>query len=180
MTDRRVPAESRPAPLLTRRRLLRDTAAAALATASSATFAQPSRSSFTLRLVRPTSTGPATQTFDAASLAALGASTLATHVPWDKEARTWEGVHLKRLLASVQVAGRPIRVKALNDYVAVIPWVDIEQFDPLLAWLRDGQPIPVRAKGPLLVVYPFSTHPELRRAEYTDRSVWHVSEIVVE
>lgn len=180
MIDRRPPADRRDAPSEIRRRALRTTAAALLAASAPSVFAQTARTSFTLRLVRPTSTGPATQTFDAASLAALGPSTVATHVPWDKEARTWEGVHLKRLLASVQVAGRPIRVKALNDYVAVIPWGDIEQFDPLLAWLRDGQPIPVRAKGPLLVVYPFSAHPELRRAEYTDRSVWHVSEIVVE
>ena len=56
--------------------------------------------------------------------------------------RVWEGVRLKRLLSTHQVAGRPLRVKALNDYVAVIPWADIEQFDPLLAWHRDGRPIP--------------------------------------
>ena len=142
--------------------------------------AAPSRPSFSLKVVRPTNSGPTTHVYDAASLGALGPTQLTTHVPWDAEPRVWEGVRLKRLLSTHQIAGRPLRVKALNDYVAVIPWADIEQFDPLLAWARDGKPIAVRDKGPLLVIYPFAGHPELKRAEYTDRSVWHVNEIVVE
>jgi hypothetical protein len=143
--------------------------------------AQPAASpSFSLKLVRPTNSGPTTHDYDPASLAAVGTSQLATHVPWDAKPHVWEGVRLKRLLASQQIVGRSLRVKALNDYVALIPWSDLEQFDPLLAWLRDGQPIPVREKGALLVIYPFAAHSELKRAEYTYRSVWHVNEIVDE
>jgi hypothetical protein len=153
---------------------------AALLAAPLASFAAPPGLSFTLKIVRPTNAGPTSHVYDPATLTALGATQVATHVPWDAERSTWEGVGLKRLLAAHQVAGRPLRVKALNDYVAVIPWADIEQFDPLLAWHRDGQPIRVRDKGPLLVIYPFAMHPELKRAEYIDRSVWHVNEIVVE
>ena len=77
-------------------------------------------------------------------------------------------------------AGHPLLVKALNDYAAHIPWSDLERYDPLLAWLRDGQPIPIRAKGPLIVIYPFTDRPELRGDIYNGRSVWHVSEIVFE
>lgn len=154
--------------------------AATLAALTRRANAQAPGLSFSLKLVRPTNAGPTSHVYDPPTLLALGASKLTTHVPWDREAHQWEGVRLKRLLAEHQVAGRPLRVKALNDYVALIPWLDIEQYDPLLAWYRDGQPIRVRDKGPLLVIYPFAAHPELKRAEYTDRSVWHVNEVVVE
>lgn len=142
--------------------------------------AQPASTAVSVRLVRPSSGGPLAQTFDHAALLALGTSSLTTNVPWDKDVHVWEGVRLKRVLDALQVSGRPVRLKALNDYEAVIPWADLERYDPLLAWHRDGQPIPVRLKGPLLVIYPFSVHAELRRSEYIDRSVWHVKEIVVE
>lgn len=169
MTDRTASART------PRRRLL----LAALAALCAPTVpAQSPR--FTLRIVRPTHAGPATHVYDAAALLALGPEQLRTAVPWDPEPRLWEGVRLQSLLATLGVAGRPLRIKALNDYSAVIPWADLTQFDPLLAWRRDGRAIAVREKGPLLVVYPFSSHSELRRAEYTDRSVWHVNEIVVE
>lgn len=111
---------------------------------------------------------------------ALGSAQITTTVPWNREAHVWEGVPIRRLLHAVQISGHAIRVKALNDYQATIPWDDLERFDPILAWFEDGQPIPVRAKGPLLVIYPFDAYAALRRAEYTDRSVWHVSEIIVE
>jgi hypothetical protein len=163
-----------------RRRLLACGAGLVAARTIGAQTPAPARPSWSLKIVRPTNSGPTADVYDPASLGALGAAQLTTHVPWDNEPRTWEGVRLKRLMAAHQIAGRPLRVKALNDYVAVIPWSDIEQFDPLLAWSRDGKPIAVRDKGPLIVIYPFAGHPELKRAEYTDRSVWHVNEIVVE
>jgi hypothetical protein len=131
-----------------------------------------------LRVVAP----PSAQAiaYDARGLEALGITGLATAVPWDSQPRYWEGVTLRRLVTAVRAAGHPLLVKALNDYAAHIPWSDLAQYDPLLAWLRDGQPIPIRAKGPLIVIYPFTERPELRGDVYNGRSVWHVSEIVVE
>ncbi len=131
-----------------------------------------------LRVVAPP---PATAiAYDAHGLEALGVTGLTTAVPWDSQPRHWEGVTLRRLATAVRAAGHPLLVKALNDYAAHIPWSDLERYDPLLAWLRDGQPIPIRAKGPLIVIYPFTDRPELRGDIYNGRSVWHVSEIVVE
>lgn len=133
---------------------------------------------FRLRIVLPP---PADAlTFDRSQFEALGMAGLTTAVPWDAQPRHWEGVSLGRLMTVARGAGRPLLVKSLNDYAAHIPWSDLEQYDPLLAWLRDGQPIPIRAKGPLIVIYPFTARPELRGNVYNGRSVWHVSEIVVE
>lgn len=133
-----------------------------------------------LKLTYANASGIATVHHDAQSLAALGSVQVSTRVPWNREVHVWEGVPIRRLLSALDVVGRSVRLKALNDYQAAIPWEDLDRYDPILAWHQDGQPIPVRAKGPLLVIYPFTAFPELRRAEYTDRSVWHVSEISVE
>jgi hypothetical protein len=131
-----------------------------------------------LRVVRRAPAEPLT--YDLRALEALGLSTIATAVPWDSQPRHWEGVSLKRLLVQAQAQGRPVLVKALNDYSAKLPWSDMDQYDPILAWRRDGQPIAVRDKGPLLVIYPFKRFPQLEGHVYTGRSVWHVTEIVVE
>jgi hypothetical protein len=133
---------------------------------------------FRLRVVLPP---PAdVLSYGRSQLEALGVTGLTTAVPWDAQPRHWEGVSLRRLATAIHATGRPLLVKALNDYVSHIPWSDLEQYNPLLAWLRDGQPIPIRAKGPLVVIYPFTARPELRGDVYNGRSVWHVSEIVVE
>lgn len=150
---------------------------AVLCTAAAAQERLPALS---LKLVRQMPGGTATVLHDEQSLAQLGPARVTARVPWSRKDHVYEGVSLRRLLESAKAEGRPIRLKALNDYQAKIPWDDLERYDPILAWYEDGQPIPVRAKGPLLVIYPFNAHPELRRAEYTDRSVWHVSEIIVE
>lgn len=131
-----------------------------------------------LRIVRPAPA--ALLTLDLRALEALGLVSITTAVPWDAQPRHWEGVSLKRLLEHAKAGGRPVNIKALNDYAARLPWSDMEQYDPILAWRRDGQPIAVRDKGPLLVIYPFARFPRLEGHVYTGRSVWHVSEIVVE
>jgi hypothetical protein len=131
-----------------------------------------------LRIVRAAPAEPLT--YDLRALEALGLSSIATAVPWDAQPRHWEGVSLKRLLVHAQAQGRPTLVKALNDYSARLPWSDMEQYDPILAWRRDGQPIAVRDKGPLLVIYPFQRFPQIEGHVHTGRSVWHVTEIVVE
>jgi hypothetical protein len=118
--------------------------------------------------------------YDAQGLEALGVTGLTTAVPWDSQPRYWEGVTLRRLVTAVRAVGHSLLVKALNGYAAHIPWSDLERYNPLLAWLRDGQRIPIRAKGPLIVIYPFTDRPELRGDIYNGRSVWHVSEIVAE
>lgn len=72
-----------------------------------------------------------------------------------------------------------MRASALNDYAAVIPRKDIERFDPILAWERDGKPMSIRAKGPLMVVYPFDAFPELQALRYLNRSVWQVNRLEI-
>jgi hypothetical protein len=50
----------------------------------------------------------------------------------------------------------------------------------LFALQRDGRPFSVRERGPVWVVYPWSQHPELDDRLHRQRSIWQLTEIVVE
>ena len=57
---------------------------------------------------------------------------------------------------------------------------DAQTFDVVLALKMNGEPIPVRTKGPLFIVYPFDTKPELKSNKYFERSAWQLKSIAVE
>jgi len=49
----------------------------------------------------------------------------------------------------------------------------------LLALKRDGAYMTVRNKGPLFIVYPYDSSPELRNRRIYSRSAWQVAQLVV-
>ncbi|CAN5811998.1 hypothetical protein BH11PSE8_BH11PSE8_38880 [soil metagenome] len=117
---------------------------------------------------------------DVAALSRIGLRQIRTAVPWEKNGaiQTWEGVSLSRLAASQKATGRDLYVSALDDYGALLPAADTDRLDPILAWLRDGNPIRIKDKGPFVVIYPFTGNPDLSTTEtYNTRSVWHVKQV---
>jgi hypothetical protein len=47
----------------------------------------------------------------------------------------------------------------------------------MLAFLLDDKPMAVRDKGPLVVIYPFDGHPELRSAINYSRAAWQLKQL---
>jgi hypothetical protein len=117
--------------------------------------------------------------FDRAMLESLGMESFETTTPWYKGAVTFEGVPLKRLMDAVEAHGTRLVAVALNDYTAEVPMDDIRRFNVILALKRDGEYMPVRDKGPLFIVYPYDSNPELKSQKYYSRSVWQVKRIEV-
>ena len=68
---------------------------------------------------------------------------------------------------------------ALNDYASSIPISDFAAHGVILALKRDGQYMPVRDKGPLFIIYPYDSSPELKSQMYYARSVWQVKRLEV-
>lgn len=120
---------------------------------------------------------------DLQGLMALPAKELATSLPPElglSGRHRWQGVPL-RLLAE-RLGGGPasaVQLTALNDYTVTIPWSDLLQYDPILAYQRDGQPMSVRDKGPLILIYPFDTHRGLRTQLYRNRTIWQVNALTL-
>lgn len=119
-------------------------------------------------------------TFDDTMLASLPRRSITTSTPWYDRPRTFEGPLLRAVLAAVGATGRNLKVAALNDYIADVPFADALTYDVILADRIDGAPIPVRERGPLFIIYPFDQVPSLRNEQYYERSVWQVKSIEVQ
>lgn len=79
----------------------------------------------------------------------------------------------------VGAQGTEVVAIALNDYRTTIPLKDFDDFDVILALKRDKQYMPVSDKGPLFVVYPYDSAPELHAQKYYARSIWQLTRLIV-
>ncbi|MBQ0820906.1 molybdopterin-dependent oxidoreductase [Microvirga terrae] len=120
-----------------------------------------------------------TAQFDRAMLESLGLVTIETTTPWYDGKVKFEGVSLDKLMKQVEAKGERVSVIALNDYATEIPMADFAKFNVILALKRDGEYMPVRDKGPLFIVYPYDSNPELKTQTYYARSAWQVAKIEV-
>ncbi|MGB0694358.1 MAG: hypothetical protein ACPGOY_01830 [Rhodospirillaceae bacterium] len=118
--------------------------------------------------------------FDAQMLQALPQVTIETGNPWTDGVHSYQGPLLKDVLSVVGANGTTLEVIALNDYAATVPVEDAQADGPILAHSRDGKPMRIRDKGPLMLVYPFDDNPSLDNEIYYSRSVWQIKHITVQ
>ena len=117
--------------------------------------------------------------FDMPMLEAMGMESFVTTTPWYNGPVRFEGVRMARLMDAVGASGTSVTATALNDYTSEIPIEDFRKFPVLLAIKRDGEYMPVRDKGPLFVVYPYDSDPELKHQRYYSRSPWQLARLIV-
>lgn len=175
--------------LPTRRRLL----AAALAPIAAVAAVAPVAPAWAGALERPKGkvvlslTGKVSQVnaegradFDMDMLARLPQSSFTTRTPWDKEPRRFSGPLLRDVLAAAGAQGSRLQAIALNDYRIEIPVEDARLFDVIVARLLDDQPMRVRDRGPLFIIYPFDSKAELRAQRYYARACWQLRSLDVQ
>ena len=117
--------------------------------------------------------------FDRSMLEALGVDGFATTTPWYNRPVRFDGVPMQRLMQAVGASGTFVTAVALNNYATDIPLTDFGRYDVLLAMKRDGVDMPVSDKGPLFIVYPYDSEPELKSKLFYSRSAWQVAELIV-
>lgn len=119
---------------------------------------------------------------DLAALDAMPQESFRTGTIWTNGTSRFSGVPLAALLERMGVSrdGRGhVELVALNDYRVQIPMDEIGETAPIVATRVDGEPMPVREKGPYWVVYPYDRAAEFR-TEYTfARSIWQLAEVRV-
>lgn len=125
-----------------------------------------------------TNRGDAAQ-FDRPMLEALGMAGFETTTPWYSGPVRFDGVRMDRLLEAVGALGDRVLAYALNDYTTELPVSDFAAYGVLLAFKRNGEYMPVRDKGPLFIVYPFDSRPELRHQRFYSRSAWQLARLDV-
>lgn len=118
--------------------------------------------------------------FDMGMLEALPQHSFTTRTPWYDRPVKFTGPLLSDLLAAVKAKGTTIHATAINDYTIRIPVADAKAHGVIVARLLDDQPMAVRDKGPLFVVYPFDSKAELRTSTYYERSIWQLKRMGIE
>jgi hypothetical protein len=117
---------------------------------------------------------------DMAALEALPQHSFTTGTPWSKAPQKFTGPLLRDVLRLAKAHGSSLKAMALNDYQVTIPVEDAQQESVIVALRIDGKPIPVRERGPLFVIYPFDSKPQLQAQRYYERSIWQLKSIEVE
>jgi hypothetical protein len=118
--------------------------------------------------------------FDMKMLEKLPQKTFSTQTPWYPNPVSFTGPLLRDVLAAAGAKGNKIMAVALNDYKTEIPFDDATKHDVIVARLMNGRPMPVREKGPLFIVYPFSAKAELRAEIYYNRAAWQLNALQVQ
>ena len=118
--------------------------------------------------------------FSMEMLEKLPQQTFTTKTPWYPKAVTFTGPLLRDVLAAAGASGKQIAARALDDYKTLLPMSDAQNFDVILARQIDGKKLSVREKGPLFIVYPYDSKPELKAQAYLDRSAWQLKSLTIE
>ena len=118
--------------------------------------------------------------FDMKMLEKLPQKTFTSQTPWYPNPVTFTGPLLRDVLAAAGAKGDKIVAVALNDYKTEIPFDDAQKHDVIVARLMNDKPMPVREKGPLFIIYPFDSKPELKAEAYYNRSPWQLSSLQVQ
>lgn len=109
---------------------------------------------------------------------ALGFETLRTATPWTRGPQAFGGVPLRSLLRGLGVSGDMV-ASALNHYNVTIPAEDAERHGAFLATRLDGEPLRLRNRGPIWLIYPWSLRPELDQPPYHERAIWQLRRLEV-
>lgn len=127
-----------------------------------------------------TNTDQKTAEFDRGMLMNLEVIEQKTMTPWSEGVDLYRGPLLRSVMSAVGAKTDELSVTALNDYSAKVPMKDGDDYDVILAMDMNGKAMRVRDKGPLFILYPFSSTPSLNNEVIHNRSVWQIKSINVE
>ncbi|SNS51812.1 molybdopterin-dependent oxidoreductase [Tropicimonas sediminicola] len=127
-----------------------------------------------------TTNGDDVARFDLDMLSALESRTIATTTIWTEGEQEFTGVGLDTLLDLLGVGSGTLSATAINDYSVTIPVADAIPDGPIVAYANNGEPMSVRDKGPLWIIYPYDSNPEYQAESIYSRSIWQLDRIEVQ
>ena len=109
----------------------------------------------------------------------LGVVTIETTTIWTEGLQTFTGVPLAQLMDVVQARGKTLSATAINDYAVDIPAENWGETWPIVSFLHNDEPMSIRDKGPLWIVYPYDSNPDFQTEVIYSRSIWQLDRIIV-
>lgn len=120
-----------------------------------------------------------TAQFDLAMLQALPMTEITTETIWTQSEHVFTGVALDVFLEYIGAQGTLLQAQAINDYTVEIPVSDAVPDGPIIAYAMDGAPMSRRDKGPLWIIYPYSSGPTYQSEVIYSRSIWQLDRLTV-
>jgi hypothetical protein len=114
---------------------------------------------------------------DSAQIEKLPQIIVNTTTQWTKGESEFKGPLIRDLLSAIGSKASLISATAINEYKNDIPIADINKFNVILAMQKDGEVLSIREKGPLWIIYPWSSHEGLKNDRYYSRSIWQLVKI---
>ena len=141
---------------------------------STSTLATHNQIILTLSANTTNSTNVQSIEFTREQLASLPTVSVTTSNPWTQGQHVYLGFSAEALLSLAKMTGKTLKITALNDYATEIPLTDFIEYGAIFATHMDSQPMGVRHRGPVMVIYPFDTYPEIRNETFYGRSIWQI------
>ena len=89
--------------------------------------------------------------------------------------KVFKGPLVRDILILCRAAdAQQVSLTAANDYQVEVDAHEFFDYDAILALSMDGEMLSKRDKGPIWVIYPMSTHAELRKPVYNSRLIWQL------
>ncbi len=118
--------------------------------------------------------------FDREMLANLGLVELKTSHSWADKETVFEGVPAARLLAAVGANGARIKAVAINNYAIELETAELRKYPVVLAMKADGTELRRRDRGPIWIVYPRDTFPELKDEKHNFKWIWQLRSLDIQ
>jgi hypothetical protein len=113
-----------------------------------------------------------------ADLRALPQVTIRTRTEFTDGVVEFVGPRARDVLAMIAAGtATTAHMVAANDYAVDIPVSDFAAYDVILAMQANGEPLSLRDKGPLWVMYPIDDHKELLDPLYNIRLIWQLTRV---
>ena len=107
----------------------------------------------------------------------LPSSKIITSTIWTQGKQVFEGPSLLTVLEEMGVNEGSVRLSALNDNRVDLHLETLTDQLPILAHSMNGEPMPVRNKGPYWVVFPYDTDIKYQTEWHYAMSIWHLNMI---
>ncbi|RUV23416.1 MULTISPECIES: molybdopterin-dependent oxidoreductase [unclassified Mesorhizobium] len=103
----------------------------------------------------------------------LGLYRVTTTSPYEKGQLTFEGVLFRDVLKLVGLEGEDsVALRAVDEYVQIVPREDWTEGPLLLATRQDGKLLTRRTQGPTRLIYPLKDYPAFDTPIRKPRWVW--------
>ena len=124
--------------------------------------------------------GAAPRDLTLAEIKALPKVATTTHTPWHTGAVKFEGASGVDLMKYLGAKGDTLTIAALDGYAIKVPVEDFAKYGSILAYKIDDKDLTVETKGPLFLIYPFDSRPEIANETFYARCIWQIAKIDVQ